>query len=527
MKQTYLILTTLAACLPGYGQDCKTQAANGFDAWLNCRIGEVVTATLSQRDPNRQTQSPALARSSGSLVDHSSGSDLISTALNLVGINSGNSSNTSGTVTASLYAVGAALNRHDPLDPVYYNAHRGLRSVLLTAGSDSSGVPAADPTAPAKQAKIAGVEILLINKRDLASNLPLKNGIRAALTAATQDYSAISAQVQDLMLKQLSVPANTDQEKLTAITTRMSLAAFPGTLAQLTPANLEEIDTLLRRTSDPVVRLAEVIQAALSAIRQRPLLSILGQGKFHDANGNDTYRSELAFDVGMSDRLSATLNGSFDYLNSRRPGADIRGGHVAGELQYQFTTDNGLTGRKPLMFNLAGDGLWLQNINAAYHAQVKLTIPVFDGVDLPVSFTYANQKGLIKENDVEGKFGFTFDLSAWRRRCANRDPGPPAIPKALNFPTLYNSVHVRSSRAHSNSATRALHLPPRRRSDRHRWQARRAILAACSEIHPVRRHRDRPARLVRHPRRSPVGRRTPLLRLLDRRDRRVGHDDQT
>lgn len=43
--------------------------------------------------------------------------------------------------------------------------------------------------------------------------------------------------------------------------------------------------------------------------------------------------------------------------------------------------------------------------------QIKLTIPIADwGIRLPLSVTFANRTSLIKESEVRGNFGFTFDL---------------------------------------------------------------------------------------------------------------------
>jgi hypothetical protein len=53
----------------------------------------------------------------------------------------------------------------------------------------------------------------------------------------------------------------------------------------------------------------------------------------------------------------------------------------------------------------------MTNISPTYEAQAKLTIPITDGVDFPISVSYVSRTDLIKEADVRGKFGFTFDLS--------------------------------------------------------------------------------------------------------------------
>ena len=43
--------------------------------------------------------------------------------------------------------------------------------------------------------------------------------------------------------------------------------------------------------------------------------------------------------------------------------------------------------------------------------QVKLTIPIKDsGIKIPISVTFASRTELVREKEVRGNFGFTFDL---------------------------------------------------------------------------------------------------------------------
>ena len=46
-----------------------------------------------------------------------------------------------------------------------------------------------------------------------------------------------------------------------------------------------------------------------------------------------------------------------------------------------------------------------------YKGQLKVTIPIFDGVELPVSLTVANRTELVKETEVLGLLGFTVDTT--------------------------------------------------------------------------------------------------------------------
>ena len=64
--------------------------------------------------------------------------------------------------------------------------------------------------------------------------------------------------------------------------------------------------------------------------------------------------------------------------------------------------ENAMTQAGTIMPNTKGDLAF---------GQVKLTIPVKGtGFKIPFSLTFANRTELIKEREVRGNFGFTFDL---------------------------------------------------------------------------------------------------------------------
>ena len=52
----------------------------------------------------------------------------------------------------------------------------------------------------------------------------------------------------------------------------------------------------------------------------------------------------------------------------------------------------------------------MSNTDATYTGQLKLAIPIRDGLDFPLSISFANRSDLINESHVRGRFGFSFDL---------------------------------------------------------------------------------------------------------------------
>ena len=65
----------------------------------------------------------------------------------------------------------------------------------------------------------------------------------------------------------------------------------------------------------------------------------------------------------------------------------------------------------PLLLTVEANGKGMTGATPMYMAQGKLTIPLLAGIDIPISVSVANRSEFVKEKEVKGKFGFTFDLS--------------------------------------------------------------------------------------------------------------------
>jgi hypothetical protein len=111
--------------------------------------------------------------------------------------------------------------------------------------------------------------------------------------------------------------------------------------------------------------------------------SAIGGGKVRD------YRSSLELDVPLKDIQGIgqpTLSFSGQYM------------HLLEEPLGQQVSINGVT-----ISRTGGIGVF----------QTKLSIPVKDsGVKIPISFTYSNRTELIKETEVRGNVGVTFDFDS-------------------------------------------------------------------------------------------------------------------
>src|SRR5712691_9958472 len=132
-----------------------------YPDWLNCKLAEVVQARLNQNSGGKQTDTPSVGSNSNTLVDQSSAGDLVGMALNLGGLTSRSKETnpTSSSVTASAYALFAAANRANPLDPAFYSSNRGWRRLSFTLGQEFPDQKGATPT---QRADVYGTKYIFL-----------------------------------------------------------------------------------------------------------------------------------------------------------------------------------------------------------------------------------------------------------------------------------------------------------------------------------------------------------------------------
>lgn len=168
------------------GSQPQPQSSTSLNATLNARIRSKVR--VDQTDNTKQTETPSMSASSTSLVDQSSASDLIGVATNLAGLSALSNKNqqdaSSVSVTASAYSLLAALNRVDPLNPVFYNEHRAWRNFSITLGYDDES----QANGTTQRAKLFGAKYLLINRRD--PNLKRNKGDIDTVTSSLEKAAA-------------------------------------------------------------------------------------------------------------------------------------------------------------------------------------------------------------------------------------------------------------------------------------------------------------------------------------------------
>ncbi len=373
------------------------------------------------------------------------------------GNNTGDKDKNSAAVTATAYSLYSALKGEEPLDPSFYNRHRNWRRLSFTLGfekgqTDAQGQATEDTT-------IAGAKYLIIAGRDAAKHQNELGTVYEYLKAAAVNFAQLNREIRNALL--FGDPALRDklrvveevrafvQQQVTSGTLNearknalQALVAqpvetwfdpeksdfahllirdfvqnkyfhqsgLPLLRAALDDDALKQIDQFIDARLEAFTNLNNASRRAIEKIRRAPQFSFSFQSKLKK-QGTDEYAAEAVFDYGLHDRVNLTLNGGYFYKNSKVIGGDLRGANFAGELQFQITPEQSLVGRSPLYFYLASEGNWMSGAPFIYKLQGKVKVPIAEGIEFPISLTYANRTNLIDEKDVRGQFGFTFDTA--------------------------------------------------------------------------------------------------------------------
>ena len=165
--------------------------------------------------------------------------------------------------------------------------------------------------------------------------------------------------------------------------------------------------------------------------KKNELLDNIAKGKIlaldytnkREVNAPDTSTFNFIAGTGTAGRVDLTANGSFTFFHKRplaasltapRPGT-FRDFQFAGQLTVPLRSgfDFWFSGRYERLLEdataLGGATIPDTKGNIAI-GQFGLNIPIKSlGIKFPVSFTFANRTELVKEKEVRGNFGFTFN----------------------------------------------------------------------------------------------------------------------
>jgi hypothetical protein len=392
----------------------------GLQPWVANRLRVVSQQTrqaeiekrITIRNDVKQSDTPSISSNTTSLVDRSSASDLVGVAMNLAGLTSESKQMdaTSMSATVSTYVLKAAAEGQDPLDPSFYRRNRDWRRVSITLGFDYPEGSVGDIN---DRATIFGLKYLPYDKRDASdeSNRALIAGVSKALGNLSTEASNISQKIQDYVIGELRAKGQTVPDtEIDQFKEFFSLAKWTNTYQSLlNQGERDEIEDIIKENIGAFVDYRKAASEAADEIRTKPQIAFAYLTKHRKEMRPDEHMLEAIFDLAFAPRFTFTLNASFNYVDNKLM-EDSRGGRFAGELQVQLNSDK-LEGRRPVYLKLSTDGCWMTSMTPLYRAQAKVSIPLFEGIEIPLSVTYASRTDLVKEADVRGKFGFTFDVA--------------------------------------------------------------------------------------------------------------------
>jgi hypothetical protein len=200
-------------------------------------------------------------------------------------------------------------------------------------------------------------------------------------------------------------------------------AVFVGQLSQV-PQNLSDTTVSELRSFDTRFKAwLDARQGILDKIAKAPIVSF---EYINDRPLNEPTLSKfnMIAELGFGPKLDLTFNGALTMFNKKptTPGVNrVRDFQFATQLDMPFG-ELGLGMGKPvlsfagryerLMADATLAGLTVPNTQGDIGVgQIKLVIPIKNsGVRIPFSFSFANRTELIREKEVRGNFGFTFDL---------------------------------------------------------------------------------------------------------------------
>lgn len=414
-KYTHVVLVLLFGCSIALAQpkavlEPSSQAPR-FGDYIRRRIKENIASRTDQTDPTKQAEPPAASQNSTSLVERSSAPDLLGLGLDFLNlsdkITGDKKSATPKTLTFSAYALKSALSSQDPLDPEIYNRDRKWRSLSFTVGYDvPENTNAREP--------IIGVKWLAINGRDVTDsrNVSEIDKVQGALSAAGIDFSKIATEVEPILFaaltKRNALPTSvtSDDDFLGALA---DSTKFPAIRDSLTDEEKKVIDQHILKYMKTFLTLDATTRNAVQKIRTRPQLALSFITTQRKGKRPDEYSGTLTFDKGMGNN-SITMNCSF--IIKKSPGAqDSKGGQFAAAFHLPINGFKAFAYKDPLLLSVEANATGMTGVAPIYKAQAKLTIPLLAGMDIPISVSVANRTEFIKEKEVKGKFGFTFDLS--------------------------------------------------------------------------------------------------------------------
>ncbi len=178
----------------------------------------------------------------------------------------------------------------------------------------------------------------------------------------------------------------------------------------------EEVIPTLQATHQALSQVPTLLEGIVEDVNRAPLLSLAYTN--HTASAGSGYSDLKLLFEGFVAPLTIVGNLELALYHDPDPTlnqSSVRG--LSGGLTLEGSFPNFL--RRPsqpadfskITLSASGRFTYLDEIeDDLAFLQVKLDIPVFEGVNTPLSITYSSRTELIDEDEVRGNFGISFDL---------------------------------------------------------------------------------------------------------------------
>jgi len=395
-----------------------------FDAWVRQQL---IAALPQPHGSDQQKDSPAADPRSTALVDNTAAPSLLSLAASLTPVTSnlspetgeastgGGAGSGTGTATVSLFSLIAGIRHVQPLDPDFYRSGVNARRLFFTGGSASS-TQAVDNTASA--ASVLGAKFLIINRREIYAkrNLAALGALESAFAGESTGKAKLLQDVRILFLQAarpgiLLSNGTFDLEKYPDALALLDDANFATTLQTTSPSTLSAIKGRIAQSLDTEARFRTLLNHTYDQIAKAMQLSSSYTATIRTGAGYNLHREQIIFDYGLDPRINWTLNLSADTIDRKGLKKNSNGGRLATEFQANLTEPPKTSHISPVILSFGGEGNWATAKKPSYTGQVKISIPLLPGIDLPVAYRYANRVAQLNQSDSKALLGLSFDLS--------------------------------------------------------------------------------------------------------------------
>ena len=229
------VAALLLLCAIGHGQTPPDDGGGGKVLWLKEQLAAMpalnrTAAATEAGDSKSHASTPSIDSSSPSLVDRSNPTEFFNVALALAN-NRGTGGNgaPTGSVTTTLYALFAGVQKKSLIDPEFYREQRYLRRLSFTIGTAASD-PVKDGTST--DSALYGVRLNVYDGTDLYAKRRNKD------TILGEAQALLSQSISDQELSSLLLGLYQKQLAKTGVTETPLIAEKNLNATFLTPASI-------------------------------------------------------------------------------------------------------------------------------------------------------------------------------------------------------------------------------------------------------------------------------------------------